>query len=58
MPAHNRLPGLMGESPLSPRPRWLRDEPLTAEDWQAVWMAYRAFITQVRLIVDQARGRG
>jgi hypothetical protein len=58
MPARNRLPGLKGESPLSPRPRWLRDEPLTADDWIEVWTAYRAFIIQIRLIVERARGRG
>jgi hypothetical protein len=57
MPARNRLPGLLGESPLSPAHRWLRDESLDIDDWIAIWTAYRAFIVQVRLIVDRARNR-
>lgn len=48
---------LLRESPMSPVYRPLAKEPLTAEDWGEVYRAYRAFITQVRLIVVRARQR-
>lgn len=48
---------LWREYPTSPANRRLTDEPLSAEDWYAVWLAYRAFISQIRIIVQLARDR-
>lgn len=48
---------LLRESPYSVAHRPLVNEPLTAEDWEAVYVAQKAFIQQVRMIVVRARQR-
>jgi hypothetical protein len=48
---------LLTESPYSIASRPLVAEPLTADDWQQVYEAQRAFIVQVRMIVARARRR-
>ena len=48
---------LLAESPYSIASRPLVAEPLTADDWQQVYEAQRAFIVLVRMIVVRARKR-
>jgi hypothetical protein len=39
------------------RRRPLVNEPLTADDWAAVWIAYQGFLAQIHLIVERAQER-